>query len=132
MIFDLSTTEAKYVVVTKANKELIWLQGLLAKLGFKQVMNCLYSNSQSAIHLTKNSTFHSRIKHIGLRYHFVQLLLDDGMLTLVKIHGSKFLADILTKVVTTEKLELCITSVGHKVEDSFVECTRHGSLKENG
>ena len=76
------------------------------------MMNCLYSDSQSAIYLAKNSAFHSRTKHIGLRYHFVRMLLDNGVLTLVKIQGSKNPADMLTKAVTTEKLELCTASVG--------------------
>jgi hypothetical protein len=98
--------------VTEASKEMIWLQGLLAEMGFKQEKNVLHSDSQSAIHLAKNSAFHSRTKHIGLRYHFVRSLLEDGVLTLEKIQGSKNPADMLTKTVTTEKLKLCSTSVG--------------------
>ncbi|BAU00723.1 hypothetical protein VIGAN_10233900, partial [Vigna angularis var. angularis] len=70
------------------------------------------SDSQSAIHLAKNSTFHSRTKHIDLRYHFIRSLLEDEVLTLRKILGSKNPADMLTKVVTTEKLRLCSTSIG--------------------
>ena len=31
----LSTIEVKYVAITEARKEMIWLQSLLAKLGFK-------------------------------------------------------------------------------------------------
>ncbi len=72
----------------------------------------LHSDSQSVIHLAKNSTFHSRTKHIDLRYHFIRLLIQDGVLKLVKIVGSKNPADMLTKLVTTEKLELCVASVG--------------------
>jgi hypothetical protein len=111
-IVALSTTEAEYIAVTEASKEMIWLQGLLAEMGFKQEKNVLHSDSQSAIHLAKNSAFHSRTKHIGLRYHFVRSLLEDGVLTLEKIQGSKNPADMLTKTVTTEKLKLCSTSVG--------------------
>lgn len=111
-IVTLSTTEAEYVAVTEASKELIWLQSLLAELGFKQVLNVLHSDSQSAIHLAKNSAFHSRTKHIGLRYHFIRTLLNEGVLTLVKILGSKNPADMLTKPITIEKLELCSASVG--------------------
>ena len=110
-IVALSTTEAEYVAMTEASKEMIWLQGLLAELGFKQVKNVLHCDSQSAIHLAKNSAFHSRTKHIGLRYHFVRSLLEDGVLTLEKIQGSKNPADMLTKAVTTEKLKLCSASV---------------------
>ena len=108
----LSTTEAEYVALTEASKEMIWLQGIVVELGLNQGMNVLYSDSQSAIHLARNSAFHSRTKHIGLRYHFIRSLLEDEVLNLVKIEGSKNPADMLTKPVTTEKLELCATSVG--------------------
>jgi hypothetical protein len=108
----ISTTEVEYVAVTETSKELIWLQGLLTELGFEQEMNVLHSDSQSAIHLAKNSAFHSKTKHIDLRYHFIRSLIEDGVLKLVKIVGSKNPADMLTKPVTTEKLELCAASVG--------------------
>jgi hypothetical protein len=111
-IVTISTTEAEYVAMTEASKELIWLQGLLTELGFKQEMNVLHSDSQSAIHLAKNSAFHSRTKHIDLRYHFIRSLIEDGVLKFLKIAGSKNPADMLTKPVTTEKLELCAASVG--------------------
>ncbi|BBG96524.1 hypothetical protein Prudu_005356 [Prunus dulcis] len=111
-IVTLSTTEAEYVAVTEASKEMIWLQGLLTELGFKQEKNVLHSDSQSAIHLAKNSAFHSRTKHIGLRYHFIRSLLEDEVLILEKIQGSKNPADMLTKTVAIDKLKLCSTSVG--------------------
>jgi hypothetical protein len=67
----LSTIEAEYVVATKASKEMIWLQRFMEELGKKQENNRLYCDSQSAIHLEKNSSFHSKTKHIQLRYHFI-------------------------------------------------------------
>ena len=63
-IVTLSTTEAEYVAVTEAGKEMIWLHGFLDELGKKQEMDILHSNSQSAIFLAKNSAFHSKSKHI--------------------------------------------------------------------
>ena len=59
-----STTEVEYVVPTEAGKEMICLHGFLNELGKKQEMGILYSDSQSAIFLTKKSTFHSKSKHI--------------------------------------------------------------------
>ena len=67
---------------------------------------------KSAIHLTKNSTFHSKTKHIQLRYHFIRSALEDGHLKLEKKHTSQNLADMLTKGVTREKLSSCSVSVG--------------------
>ncbi|KAE8710199.1 dr1-associated corepressor-like isoform X1 [Hibiscus syriacus] len=42
-IVALSTTEAEYVVVTEANKEMVWLQSFLEELGKKQENNVLWS-----------------------------------------------------------------------------------------
>ena len=72
----------------------------------------MYSNSLSAIHLAKNLAFHSRTKHIGLRYHFIRSLLEDEVLKLEKIQGRKNPIDMLTKTITIDKLKLCSTSVG--------------------
>ena len=70
-IVALSTTEAEYVDVTEASKEMVWLQSFLEELGKKQEDNVLYCDIQSVIHLAKNPSFHSRTKHIQLRYHFI-------------------------------------------------------------
>jgi hypothetical protein len=67
----LSTTEAEYVAATEASKEMIWLQRFMEELERSRRMNKLYCDSQSAIHLAKNSSFHSNTKHIQLRYHFI-------------------------------------------------------------
>ena len=108
----LSTTEAEYMAISEASKEMIWLKNFLEELGKKQADNALYSDSQSAIHLAKNPVFHARTKHIQLRYHFTRELISNGTLSLKKILGSKNPADMLTKVVTNEKLKLCIVSTG--------------------
>ena len=108
----LSTTEAEYDALTETGKEMIWLHGFLNELGKKQEMNILYSDSQSAIFLFKNLALHSKSKHIKTKYHFIHYLVEDKLVILEKICGSKNPADILTKGVTIEKLKLCATSVG--------------------
>lgn len=50
----LSTTESNYMAITKAFKEVLWLKGLLNELGVKQKTVEVFSDSQSAIYLTKN------------------------------------------------------------------------------
>ena len=107
----LSTTEVENVAATEASKEMIWLQNFMDELGKKHDMGTLYSDSQSVIHLKKNSTFHSRTKHIHLKYHFIRSVLEDGELKLEKIHTSQNPADMLTIVVTREKLTMCSVSI---------------------
>ena len=111
-IVTLSTTEAEYVAATKAEKEMIWLQGFLDELGKKQEMGILHSDSQSAIFLAKKSAFHSKLKHIQTKYHFIRYLVEDKLVILKKICRSKNPVDMLTKGVTIEKLKLCATSIG--------------------
>ncbi|KAL2236675.1 UNVERIFIED_CONTAM: Retrovirus-related Pol polyprotein from transposon TNT 1-94 [Sesamum indicum] len=111
-VVTLSTTEAEYVAVTEAAKELIWLQHFLGEFGKPQADVILHSDSQSAIHLAKNPATHSRTKHIEIKYHFIRQLLEKKALQLEKIQGEKNPADMLTKAVAMEKLKLCTASTG--------------------
>ena len=110
-IVTLSTTEAEYVAVTEAGKEMIWLHDFIHEFGKKQKMGILHSDSQSAIFLAKNLAFHSKSKHIQTKYHFIRYLVEDKLVIFEKICGSKNPADMLTKGVTIEKMKLCATSV---------------------
>ena len=75
-------------------------------------MGILHSDSQSAIFLAKKLAFHSNSKHIQTKYHFIYYLVEDKLVILEKIYGSKNPTDMLTKGVTIEKLKLCAASVG--------------------
>ena len=108
----LSTTKAEYVVATEASKEMIWLQRFMEELGKKHENNRLHNDNQSVIHLPKNSSFHSKTKHIHLKYHFIRYVLEHEMLKLEKINTSQNPVDMLTKVVTKEKLSSCLVFVG--------------------
>jgi len=90
---------------------MIWLKNFLNELGKKKDNDSMFSDSQSAISLVKNPVFHSRYKHIQLRYHFIRELINDKDLSLLKILVSENPTDMLTKVVTTDKLRLCIALV---------------------
>jgi hypothetical protein len=76
----LSTTEAEYMAIAEAWKELIWLKGLYAELyGVDSCIN-LFSDSQSANYLTKDQMFHVRTKHIEIKYHYVRDEIEMGKL----------------------------------------------------
>ena len=91
---------------------MIWLHDFLDELGKKQEVGILHSNSQSAIFFAKKSAFYSKLKHIQTKYHFICYLVEDKLVILKKIYGSKNPVDMLTKGVTIEKLKLCAVSVG--------------------
>ena len=91
---------------------MIWLHGFLDEFGKKQEMSILHSDSHSANFLAKNLAFHLKSKHIQTKYHFIRYLVENKLVILEKICGSKNLTDMLTKGVTIKKLKLCATSVG--------------------
>lgn len=60
----LSTTEAEYIYARLPRKQ-------LGSLEDTPVPILLLSDSISAIKLVKNTEFHQRTKHIGVKYHFI-------------------------------------------------------------
>ncbi|MCO5605949.1 hypothetical protein L7F22_060135 [Adiantum nelumboides] len=108
----ISTTEAEYVALSEACKEAIWLARLVKDLGLEQCLPVLHCDSQSAIALAKNPVFHSRTKHIDVRYHFSWECLANKNLDLVKIPTSKNTADALTKSLSSHQFQHCRQFMG--------------------
>ena len=103
----LSTTEAEFIAAVEATKDLFWLRKFTIELGMKQEKYVLFCDNQSAIHLSKNSSFHSRSKHIDVRYHWIRDALDSKLMELEKIHTDDNGSDMLTKVLPRGKFEFC-------------------------
>ena len=88
------------MAMTEAMKEAIWLQGLLDDLGTDQNLLKINCDCMSAIYLVKNQVYHARTKHIDVRFHFVQKILDEGNIELLKIHTKENAVDMHIKVIT--------------------------------
>ena len=98
----LSTTEAEYITASDSCKEAIWLKGLLDEIGRTQEKVNVFCNNQSAIHLDTNPSYHSKTKHIDVRYHFVRHIIEGSKVVLKKVRTQENHADIFTKPVTVE------------------------------
>ena len=105
----LSFTEAEYMAMTRAAQEAIWLSQLLEQLGFKQDSPTrLQGDNQGAIALAKNPGDHPRSKHIQLRYHFIRLSINEGLIELNYVPTHLMTADGLTKSLVRTKHETFI------------------------
>ena len=82
------------------------------ELGFRQDNYSLLIDSQSVFHLGKYPTFHSRSKHIDVRYHWTRDALDAKLLALEKVHIDDNGADMMTEVLPREKFEVCCEIAG--------------------
>ena len=88
------------------------MKKFLQELGLQQEKYLLYCDSQSAIHFSKNPTFHSRSKHIDVRYHWIRDELEMKLFCLEKIHTDENGSDMMTKPIPIEKLQFCRKQAG--------------------
>jgi hypothetical protein len=100
-IVALSTTKFEYMETTDASKEAIWLQILCSGIGLVQKEVILECDSQSAIFLANNPAYHSKTKHIDVKYHFVRDMVGEKKVFLEKVDTLKNVADSLTKSMST-------------------------------
>nr|GEU73135.1 putative transposable element [Tanacetum cinerariifolium] len=111
----LSTTEAKYMVLTKAVKESIWLKGLLIEMGINLrlvVMNC---ENQCAIHLSRNVMFYERAKHINVRYHFIREIMKSREIEVAKIGYSRLGNSTITQRTLRSHRSLVVPTFAQSV-----------------
>ncbi|OJT10684.1 Retrovirus-related Pol polyprotein from transposon TNT 1-94, partial [Trametes pubescens] len=109
----LSTAESEYVAATHAAKEAIWLRRLIGEV-FRPLSEptTLHSDSQSAIALTVDGSYHARTKHIDIRYHFIRYSIDAGSIRLLYCPTADMTADVLTKALPSVKVKHFATALG--------------------
>ena len=112
-LISLSTTESEYVAITHAAKEAIWLRSLISQL-FAPFLEAtpLLSDNQSAIALTKDHQYHTRTKHIDVRFHFIRWIVEDKKIKLVYCPTEDMVADVLTKALPSPKVKHFAASLG--------------------
>lgn len=101
----LSTTKAKYMALTEATKEGIWLKGLLGDFGFHRDKVVIFCDSLSAICLAKDQVHHERTKHIDVRYHFIH---SEGRIQVKKVRTQDNPTDALTMSLPLTEFRHCL------------------------
>jgi hypothetical protein len=106
-IVALSSAEAEYVALTDTCKELIWIRRV-AK-GFGVAIDGpmkVYTDSQSAMAMCTNQKFSHRTKHIDTKYYFIKDMVDKGQLNLEYHPTETNIADLMTKLLGSVKMEV--------------------------
>eukprot|EP00253_Pinus_taeda_P036443 PITA_36443 len=98
-------------VATHASKA-VWLQRLCSSMGLVQEAIRIDCDSESAIFLAENPSYHSKTKHIDVQYHFVRDMIEDKKMLQVKVDTLKNTANALTKSVSSKKLSWCREIMG--------------------
>ena len=94
----LSSTEAEYMAITHAAKELLWIRMFsnIVDLPVPRPFRLL-SDNNSAIDMTKSNVILNRVKHIDLQYHFIWDHVSEGTMCINWISTEDMTADIFTK-----------------------------------
>ncbi len=109
-----STTEAEFIAAAQATKEALWLRLLLSDLGVQVNTFQIMADNQSALKLLKNRVLSVRSKHIDVVYHFARERVARKDVEFTYIRTDDMLADMFTKPVPGNKLQLCCDGIGVK------------------
>ncbi len=102
----MSTTEAEYIAMLQALRDLIPIMGLLQEMrgqDFKvlstepYVFCIVFEDNSGALKLTRLPKLHHRIKHINVCYHHFCKHVQKGLIKIFPIYTKDQIADAFTK-----------------------------------
>nr|GEW49462.1 hypothetical protein [Tanacetum cinerariifolium] len=78
----ISSTKAKYIALSGCCAQILWMRSQLSDygLGFNKIP--MYCDNKSAIALCCNNVQHSRSKYMDIRYHFIKVQVENGVIEL--------------------------------------------------
>lgn len=125
----LSSTEAEYIALLEASKEVIYLKQkyictniylstiylkrFLSNAGFNQMTQVkIFCDNNGARKLAENPVFHNRSKHIDVYHHYIRDVIGRGELKVEYTPTYKMAADILIKGLSKQKHTRYLEFVG--------------------
>jgi hypothetical protein len=116
----LSTCEAEYYALTEGGKEAIHLKRLLWEIKNQQPlpddevldMVTLFCDNQSTIFVSKNPAEHKMMKHVDLRYKWIQEKVEAKEFEIEYVSTKDQVADVFTKALTKDVFQRLRTLCG--------------------
>ena len=100
----LSTAEAEFVALAGAAEEAVWIGKFFTELGFAVDYPILLNeDNQAAIRLAEYSRSTTKVKHIDIKYQFVNDLISKSYINLRYCPSEQMTADVFTKGLSSEK-----------------------------
>ena len=94
----LSSTDVEYYMLAEVTKEIMYLKQLLETLSLMvKTPILIYEDNQQAIDIANNLMIKLRTKHIDIKLHFIQELIENKTISLVYCCSSVQHADMMTK-----------------------------------
>ena len=97
-----STTEAEFISLAHCVREVHWIRATLSELEAEQSnLTVVHQDNLGAISWTTEIQGLRKVKHIGIRYHFLRDAVEEEAIEVTYISSAKNKADRLTKVLVT-------------------------------
>ncbi|KAE9040172.1 hypothetical protein PR003_g4054 [Phytophthora rubi] len=74
----------------------------------------IYQDNQGCIALAKNPVYHTRTKHIDIKFHFLREKVERGTIRLEYKPTDEMIADGMTKALARDKHEKYVKGLGMK------------------
>lgn len=108
----LSSTEAEYMSLSDACRQLVWMHSLLSEMRIHIRSIPLCGDNQGAIFIASNAVQEKRTKHIDIRYHYIREVVESGKVKLYFVQTEENLADMFTKNLSRDKFLYCRSTLG--------------------
>ncbi|GKA73705.1 putative ribonuclease H-like domain-containing protein [Tanacetum coccineum] len=107
-----STTEAEYIAASNCCGQVLWIHNQLLDYRYYFMQTKIQIDNESTICIVKNPVFHSKIKHIEIRHHFIRDSYEKKLIQMIKIYTDQNVADLLTKAFDVSRFQYLIASIG--------------------
>lgn len=99
----LSSSEAEYIALSEAAKEIKFLYQLMVSMGLKvQTPITVRVDNVGAIFMAENVSTSQRTRHVDIRWAYVREFIEEGFLKIVFVKTKDNLSDGFTKNVTSD------------------------------
>jgi hypothetical protein len=114
-----SSMESEFMAAYYLGQQLLYIRNLLGELGFKITkLIPFFMDAMAAIQALKNPSFHARIKHVDIKWHWLRNLIGS-VFALFHVRSSDMSADLLTKMPTLKIwMSLLQHVIGEEVRNS--------------
>lgn len=94
----LSSSEAEWIALSEATKEIMFVLQLIKSMGIKVKLPIIVRvDNVGAIFMSKNITTSNRTKHVDIRTKYVNEYVEDGILKIIFVKSEDNDSDIMTK-----------------------------------
>ena len=109
-----STANAEYYAMGDCVQDVIWVMNILSELNVEMKTPIINEDNQACIKILEGNLDSQRLKHVDVRFRFVEEYIKVGAIKLKYCKTEEMVADILTKALGKQKFMKHVEQLGLK------------------